>query len=101
MFYFSLPIFCNAQTTIERQYFSAMKKHITWNSVQNCVTETVKNHSCVCRQPSICLLCKTWQRMLCHRPVYWDDFRVVWILRTTWCSWRAPCCKEQYREFAL
>jgi len=25
-------IFCNTQTTVERQYFNVMKKHITWNS---------------------------------------------------------------------
>jgi len=28
-----MPIFCNTQTTVERQYFSAMKKRIPWNSV--------------------------------------------------------------------
>jgi len=26
------------KTSVERQYFSAMKKHITWNSVQTWVT---------------------------------------------------------------
>jgi len=45
-------IFCNTQTTVERQYFSAMKKHITWNSVQTWVTKIVKNHGFVGRQPS-------------------------------------------------
>jgi len=29
-----------AQTTVERQYFSAMKKRITWNSMQTRVTKT-------------------------------------------------------------
>jgi len=29
LFYFSLPIFSNAQTTVESQYFSTMKKCIT------------------------------------------------------------------------
>jgi len=37
-----MPIFCNTQTTVERQYFSAMKKRITWNSVQTWVTKIVK-----------------------------------------------------------
>jgi len=39
-----MPIFCNAQTTVERQYFSAMKKRITGNSVQTWVTKIIKNH---------------------------------------------------------
>jgi len=47
-----MPIFCNAETTVERQYFSAMKKRITWNSAQTWVTKIVKNHSLVRRPPS-------------------------------------------------
>jgi len=38
-----MPIFCNTQTTLERQYFSAMKKRMTWNSAQTWVTKVV-NH---------------------------------------------------------
>jgi len=45
-------IFCNTQTTVERQYFSAMKKHITWNYAQTWVTKIVKNHGFVHRQRS-------------------------------------------------
>jgi len=37
-------IFCNTQTTDERQYFSVMKKRITWNSVQTWVTKIVNHH---------------------------------------------------------
>jgi len=48
----SIPIFCNTQTAVERQYFTAMKKYITWNSAQTWVTKIVKNHGLVCRQPS-------------------------------------------------
>ena len=44
-----------------------------------------QNHGLVRRQPSPSR--KTWEWMLRHRPVYWDDCRVVWILRTTWCHW--------------
>ena len=44
---YPMPILCNTQTTVERQYFSAMKKRITWNSGQTWVTEIVKNHSLV------------------------------------------------------
>jgi len=47
-----MSIFCNTQTTVEKQYFSAMKKRITWNSAQTWVTQIVKNHDLVCRQPS-------------------------------------------------
>jgi len=47
-----MPIFCNTQTTVERQYFSSMKKRITWNSVETWGTEIVKNHGFVRRQPS-------------------------------------------------
>jgi len=47
-----MPIFCNAQTAVERQYFSAMKKRITWNSAQTWVTKILKNHSLIRRQPS-------------------------------------------------
>jgi len=88
-----MPIFCNTQTTVERQYFNAMKKRITWNSAQTWVIR---------RQPSVSPR-KTWERMLRHRPVYWDYCGVIrnWILRSTWCSRRAACRKEQYRVFAL
>jgi len=34
-----MPIFCNTQTIVERQYFSAMKKRTTWNSAQTQVTK--------------------------------------------------------------
>jgi len=47
-----MSIFCNTQITVQRQYFSAMKNCIKWNSVQTWVTKIVKNHSLVCRQPS-------------------------------------------------
>jgi len=47
-----MPIFCNTPTTVERRYFSMMKKRITWNSVQTWVIEIVKNHGLVSRQPS-------------------------------------------------
>jgi len=99
-----MPIFCNTQTTVERQHLSGMKKRVRWNSAQTWVTKIVKNHVgtyCICSQAAICLPHKTWQRMLRHRPVYWDGCGVFWILRTTWCSRRAACHTEQYREFAL
>jgi len=35
-----------------RQYFSAVKKRITWNSAQTWATKIVKNHGFVRRQPS-------------------------------------------------
>jgi len=54
-----------------------------------------------CSQAAICLPRKTWERMLRHRPVSWEDWRVVWILRTTSRSRRAACRKKQCREFAL
>jgi len=38
-------ILCNTQTTVERQYFSAMKKRITSNSVQTWVPSIVNHHS--------------------------------------------------------
>jgi len=38
-FHFSLPIFYNTQTTVERQYISPMKKRVTWNFVQTWVTK--------------------------------------------------------------
>jgi len=47
-----MPIFCNTQTTVERQYFSATKKHIAWNSVQMWVTKIATNHGFVRRQTS-------------------------------------------------
>jgi len=47
-----MPIFCNTQTTVERQYFSVMNKRITWNSAQIWVTKIAKNHGFVHRQPS-------------------------------------------------
>ena len=40
-----MPIFCTTQTTVERQYFCAMKKRITSISVQTWVTRTVNHHS--------------------------------------------------------
>ena len=47
-----MPILYNTQTTVERQYFSAMKKRITWNSAQTWVTKIVKRHALVHKQPS-------------------------------------------------
>jgi len=32
-------IFCSTQTIVERQHFSALKKHITWGSTQTWVTK--------------------------------------------------------------
>jgi len=61
-----------------------MKKRITWNSAQTWVTKIVKNHGPVHRQPLSSH--KTWEWMIRHRPVYWDDCGVVWTLRTTWCD---------------
>jgi len=29
-----------------------------------------------CSQAAICLPCKTWERILHHRPGYWDDCAV-------------------------
>jgi len=29
-----MPTFCNTQTTVERQYFSAMKMRVTWHAAQ-------------------------------------------------------------------
>ena len=54
-----MPILCNTQTTVERQYFSAMKKHITSNSVQTWVTTIVNHHgtyaTLVGSQATICI----------------------------------------------
>jgi len=47
-----MSIFCNTQTTVERQYFSAMKKRITQNSVQTWVNKSLKNHGFVYRHSS-------------------------------------------------
>jgi len=47
-----MPIFCNTQTTVERQYFSVMKNCMTLNSAQTRFTKIVKNHGLVRRQPS-------------------------------------------------
>ena len=43
------------------------------------------------------------EEMLRHRPFDGADFKVVWTLRTTWCSrtQRAARHKERYWEFAL
>jgi len=30
-----------------------------------------------------------------------DDCAAVCMLHTTWCGWKAACCKEQVEEFAL
>jgi len=45
-------MFCNTQTTVERQYFSVMKKCITWNSAKTWVTKIVKKDGLVRRQSS-------------------------------------------------
>jgi len=55
----------------------------------------------ICSQAAICIPRKTLERVLCHRLVYWDDCKVIWILRTTWCSRRAAHRNEQQREFVL
>jgi len=36
--------FCNTQTTVERQYFSVIKKRISWISAQTWVTKIVNHH---------------------------------------------------------
>jgi len=77
-----MPIFCNTQTTVERQYFSSMKKRITWNSVETWGTKIIKTTDLFAGNHL--LTAKTWERMLRHRPVYWNSCRVVWILRTAW-----------------
>jgi len=50
-----------------------MKKRITGYSAQaqTWITKIVKNTALF--SATICLPCKTWERMLCHRPVCWDD----------------------------
>ena len=104
LFFFSLPIFCNTQTTVENQYFSAMKKRITtWNSAQTWVTLSPwhTGYPWFVQRPSSAYRAKTWKRMICHRQVYWDDCEVVWIFCTTLCSRRAARHEAQYREFAL
>ena len=63
-------IFCSTQTTVEKQYFSAMKKCIAWNSARTWVTKIVKHHSLVCQQPSA-YCTNTCERMLRHRLVHW------------------------------
>jgi len=95
-----MPTLCNTQTTVERLYFSSMKKHTTWNSVETWSTKIVKNHVFVHWQPSVYSAKPGNER---HRSVYWDDCIVVWILRTAWrwCSRTATRHKKQYREFAL
>jgi len=45
-------MFCNTQTTVERQYSRAMRKRTTCNSAQIWVTKIVKNDGHVRRQPS-------------------------------------------------
>jgi len=75
-----------------------IKKHI-WilnkhESLRWSITTAHRLPWFVRRQPSA-YPTKTWEWMLHHRPVYWDNCRVVLILRTIWCSWRAD------REFAL
>jgi len=45
-----MSVFCNTQTTVERQYFNVIKKCITWNSLRTWVTKIVKNQGLV--QPS-------------------------------------------------
>jgi len=56
-----MPIFYNTQTTVERQYFSAMKNHTTSSSAQNWVTKIVNHHvteaTLVCSQAFSCLPC--------------------------------------------
>jgi len=51
-------IFCDTQTTVERQYFCAMKKHITWDSAQIGSLRWQKPRPCT--QAIICLPHKTW-----------------------------------------
>ena len=84
----------------------------SWNKILQCDEEVYIMEFCAnlghcnektrpCLQAAICLPRKTCERMLCHRPVSWEDWRVVWILRTTSRSRRAARCKKQYREFLL
>jgi len=47
-----MPIFCNTQTTVERQHFNSMKQRITWNSAETWGTKIIKKHGFVRRQQS-------------------------------------------------
>jgi len=81
--FFILPILCNTQTTLERQYYSAMNKCITSNSAQTWVPSIVNHHGAqatlVCSQAAICLRAKTSKRMLHHRQVYWGGCTTVCV----------------------
>ena len=77
--------------------------HTTSNSVQTWVTKTDSHHS---MYPDLFTGShsanngKTYEWMLHHRAVYWDDCTSVFISHITWYSWRAACYKVQDREFA-
>jgi len=57
----------------------------------------------ICSQAIICLPRTQKPVSKCYviLAVYGDNRGVVWVLRTTWCSWRAAHPKEEYIEFAL
>ena len=75
-----------------------MKKRITWNSAQTWVIKIVKNHGLIRRQQSAYHAKSGSKCYVIDRLI---ATRVVWILRTPWCSRSAARCKEQYREFSL
>jgi len=94
-----MPILCNTQTTVERQYFSVMKKHITWNSAQTWLTKIVKNHGLVHRQPSAYHAkpgseCYDIGRFI-GIIAEWSEYCTLLAVR--WLS----VLEEQYKEFAL
>jgi len=39
-----MPILCSTQATVGKHCFLAMKKRISWNSAQTCVTEIDNHH---------------------------------------------------------
>jgi len=89
-----MRIFCNSQTTVERQYFSAIKKCITWNSAQTWVTKIVNHHgtwaTLICSQAAICLLRKNLRA----------NFYIIEQFTGTILEW-SEYHKENYEEFAL
>ena len=94
-----MPIFCNTQTTVEIQCFTAMKKRITWNSAQTWVTKIVKNHGLVRRQQS------PYRAKPGSECYVLDRFIGSIVELSEYCALlvqsKAACRKEQYREFAL
>jgi len=98
-------IFCNTQTTVERQYFSAIKKRTTSNYGQTWVTKIVNYHVMlailICSQAAICLSRKNLRVNVMSYTGFlgrlWSGRNIAHYL----CNRRAACHKEQYREFAL